>query len=66
VAWETGDVKDVGVAGGFVFAWREHLICACVIASDNIESTPLARAVLARGTEEMHLISRNWIFHIRT
>ena len=51
-----GDMNDVGVARGFVFARCEYAEGTHFIVLDSTERTPLAMTLLARRREERHLI----------
>ncbi len=57
-------MEDVGIARHFVLARREHPEHADFVVLNYIKGIPLARTLLARRCEEVHLVARKWIFHI--
>ena len=49
-------MKDVDVAGRFVFAGREHAECADNIVLYDVECAPSAVSLLLWSREERHLV----------
>lgn len=51
-----GDVKDIGITGGCIFAGSENAEHADVVMLHDVEGAPFAMTLLLRSGEERHLV----------